>query len=85
MGSGKASSDKGVVEYWSAGVMRYTDNRNINRGYMKLDVWQKGIELYKLIWEIVRDGKSISSFDHKFLMLLNRSHQILLKDIAADL
>ncbi len=30
-----------------------TKLRNLNRGYMKLEVWQKEIELYKLIWTIV--------------------------------
>jgi len=33
--------------------MEYTQLRNRNRGYMKLDVWQKAIELYKLVWKIV--------------------------------
>ncbi len=30
-----------------------TKYRNKNRGYMKLEVWQKAIELYKLIWKTV--------------------------------
>jgi hypothetical protein len=30
-------------------MMEYTQLRNRNRGYMKLDVWQKAIELYKLL------------------------------------
>lgn len=34
-------------------MTNYTNNKNINRGYMKLDVWQKGIELFKLIWRTV--------------------------------
>jgi hypothetical protein len=25
--------------------MEYTKRRNLNRGYMKLEVWQRGIEL----------------------------------------
>jgi four helix bundle protein len=33
--------------------MEYTKYRNLNRGYMKLDVWQKAIELYKLVWETI--------------------------------
>ena len=35
----------------------YTNLRNLNRGYMKLEVWQKGIELYKHIWTIIVEAK----------------------------
>ncbi len=35
----------------------YTVRKNINRAYMKLDVWQLAIQLYKLIWQIVGDLK----------------------------
>lgn len=38
----------------------FTIRRNINRGFMKLDVWQKSIELLKLIHSLV-DPK-ISNF-----------------------
>jgi four helix bundle protein len=39
------------MEYWSSGVMNYeTELRNKNRGYMKLIVWQKAMEL---LWTIV--------------------------------
>ena len=31
----------------------YTQYRNKNRGYMKLEVWQKGIELYRIVWDVV--------------------------------
>ena len=34
-------------------MANYTNNKNINRGYMKLDVWQKAIELFKIIWRTV--------------------------------
>ncbi|MGH8100698.1 MAG: four helix bundle protein [Chthoniobacterales bacterium] len=30
-----------------------TERRNKNRGYMKLIVWQKGMELFELIWTIL--------------------------------
>jgi four helix bundle protein len=33
------------------------ERRNLNRGYMKLDVWQKAIALYNLVWKIVIDAK----------------------------
>ena len=36
----------------------FTKYRNINRGYMKLDVWQKGILLHKLVFKTVyKDNK----------------------------
>ena len=28
------------------GIMEYTKRRNLNRGYMKLDVWQRGMDLF---------------------------------------
>ncbi len=34
-------------------MAEYTKYRNKNRGYMKLEVWQKAIDLYKLIWKTV--------------------------------
>lgn len=34
-------------------MKEYTKYRNINRGYMKLDVWQKAIELNKLVAKTV--------------------------------
>src|SRR3954454_25070681 len=44
----------GVMECWSIGVMSYeTELRNKNRGYMKLIVWQKAMELFELVWAIV--------------------------------
>src|SRR5947207_12005459 len=48
----------GVMEWWSNGVMNYeTERRNKNRGYMKLIVWQKGMELFELVWTIVFEAK----------------------------
>lgn len=34
-------------------MVEYTKVRNKNRGYMKLQVWQKSVELYKMIWKII--------------------------------
>ncbi len=34
-------------------MAEYTKRRNKNRGYMKLEVWQKAMELHKLVWKIV--------------------------------
>jgi four helix bundle protein len=30
-----------------------TERRNKNRGYMKLIVWQKAVQLFELVWEII--------------------------------
>jgi len=40
-------------------MVEYTKRRNKNRGYMKLDVWHKSIELYKLVCRIVYIEKRI--------------------------
>ncbi|MFQ5638793.1 MAG: four helix bundle protein [bacterium] len=34
-------------------MSEYTKLRNKNRGYMTLVVWQKSIQLFKLIWKVV--------------------------------
>ncbi|MBI4428200.1 MAG: four helix bundle protein [Ignavibacteriales bacterium] len=34
-------------------MTEYTSLKNLNRGYMKLDVWQKSIELHELVFETV--------------------------------
>src|SRR6266852_8552223 len=35
-------------------MMKYqTDLRNKNRGYMKLIVWQKAMQLFELAWQII--------------------------------
>jgi len=38
----------GIMELWSIGVMKeYTKRRNLNRGYMKLEVCNNAIEDFK--------------------------------------
>ena len=34
-------------------MSEYTKLRNKNRGYMKLEVWHKAMELFKLVWKVV--------------------------------
>jgi hypothetical protein len=36
------------------GFMEYTKRRNLNRGYMKLEVWQQGMELFARHWRLAR-------------------------------
>ena len=38
-------------------LKEYSQRKNLNRGYMKLEVWHKAIELYKLVWRIVKEAK----------------------------
>src|SRR5450756_692811 len=45
--------------------MEYTKCRNLNRGYMKLDAWQRGMDLFALAFEVsdcVSDFKLKSQF-----------------------
>jgi len=30
--------------------MEFTSRKNLNRGYMKLEVWQKSIQLFKIVY-----------------------------------
>lgn len=45
--------------------MEYTKRRNLNRGYMKLEVWQRGLDLFDLAFRLsvkVSDFKLKSQF-----------------------
>jgi four helix bundle protein len=47
------------MEWWSNGIMKtYTHRRNVNRGYMKLEVWQLGMDLYRCVQEILGYAKT---------------------------
>ena len=34
--------------------MQYTKRRNLNRGYMTLEVWQCGMDLFELAWKLAQ-------------------------------
>ncbi len=34
-------------------IMEYTKRRNLNRGYMKLEVWQRGMDLFEIAYQLV--------------------------------
>jgi four helix bundle protein len=40
-------------------INNYTNNRNKNRGYLKLDVWQRAMELFKLTYNVLYSGVNI--------------------------
>ena len=45
--------------------MEYTKRRNLNRGYMKLEVWQRGMDLFEMVYRLastVTDFKLRSQF-----------------------
>ena len=45
--------------------MAYTKRRNLNRGYMKLEVWQRGMDLFEMAYKLagaVTDFKVRSQF-----------------------
>ncbi len=47
------------------GFMEYTKRRNLNRGYMKVEVWQRGMDLFELGFRLaghVSDFKLKSQF-----------------------
>ena len=42
--------------------MQYTKRMNLNRGYLKLEVWQRGIDLFELVFRL---AETISDFKLK--------------------
>src|SRR5256885_16782881 len=44
----------GLVDEGIIGYMEYTKRRNLNRGYMKLEVWQRGMDLFELAFRLAR-------------------------------
>jgi len=35
--------------------MEYTKRRNLNRGYMKLEVWQRGMDLFEMAYRLAHE------------------------------
>ena len=55
----------GLMDEWIGGLMEYTKRRNLNRGYMKLEVWQRGMDLFEMAFRLagtVKDFKLKSQF-----------------------
>lgn len=59
--------------------MAYTHRRNINRGYMKLEVWNDAIELLTLVNEIT---KSIRRLDLKLKIALGSSGESMTRMVG---
>ena len=55
----------GLLDEWIVGFMEYTKRRNLNRGYMKLEAWHRGMDLFVLAFRlsnVVSDLKLKSQF-----------------------
>src|SRR5882724_11937618 len=40
------------MDFW---IMEYTKRRNLNRANMKLDVWQRGMDLFEMTYRLAAD------------------------------
>ena len=50
------------MDWW---IMEYTKRRNLNRGYMKLEAWQRGMDLFAMAFRLsarISDFKLRSQF-----------------------
>jgi four helix bundle protein len=53
------------MDWWIIEFMEYTKRRNLNRGYMKLEAWQRGTDLFVMAFRLsanVSDLKLKSQF-----------------------
>jgi len=40
-----------MVHDGGTNIMEYTKRKNLNRGYMKLEAWQRGMDLFELVYK----------------------------------
>ncbi|MBI3193395.1 MAG: four helix bundle protein [Ignavibacteriae bacterium] len=59
-------------------MIEYTKLRNINRGYMKLDVWQRAMDLYRFVW----DSTSNKGIDFKLRSQIVNAAQSVSSNIS---
>jgi len=45
----------GLVDCEFCDFMEYTQRRNLNRGYMKLEAWQRGLDLFALAYQLSKE------------------------------
>jgi len=60
-------------------MSEYTTLRNKNRGYLKLDVWHRAMELYKLVWKTIHVDVKV---DYKLRSQIADSAQSVSSNIA---
>ncbi len=58
---------------------QYTERRNINRGYMKLEVWREAMELFRLTFELI---SAIDRLDIKLKSQILDAAQSISSNIA---
>jgi len=59
-------------------MVDYTKFRNINRGYMKLEVWKRSLDLHKEVWKILKS----TEVDFKLRSQLSNASQSVSSNIA---
>lgn len=47
------------MDQWNGGMMEYTKRRNLNRGYVKLEVWVDAIQLFVRVDRILRETSDV--------------------------
>ena len=60
-------------------MKEHTKRRNLNRGYMKLEVWNDAIDLFKLTYKLMNN---ISNLDYKLKSQILDSVQSISSNIA---
>ncbi len=60
-------------------MKEYTKRRNLNRGYMKLEVWNDGIELFKFCYNLT---SKIPNLDFKLKSQILNASQSISSNIA---
>ena len=59
-------------------MVDYTKFRNINRGYMKLEVWKRSLDLHREVWKILKS----TEVDFKLRSQLANASQSVSSNIA---
>jgi len=60
-------------------MKEYTQRRNLNRGYMKLEVWNNGLELFKFCYQL---ASKIPNLDYKLKSQILDAAQSISSNIA---
>jgi len=67
----------GLLDERENRIMEYTKRKNLNRGYMKLEVWQRGMDLFDMVFK-----RAIAVSDFKLKSQLVDSAQSVSANIA---
>ncbi len=75
----ESGENDGILQSRRLKLNQQTPYKNINRGYMKLEVWQKALKLYQLVWGIL---KNVPNLDFKLRSQLADCIQSISANIA---